>query len=67
MRLLLFILCFMSISILFAQDNPVGAFAFSDDLGSPKKAGSATYDASSQTYILKGAGYNIWFERDEFH
>ena len=24
------------------------------------------YDEGSQTYSIKGGGYNIWFERDEF-
>lgn len=27
--------------------------------------GSASYDETSQTYTIKGAGYNIWRQRDE--
>lgn len=56
-------------STLSAQKTPdaVGIFADHADVGSPKKAGTAEYDAAKQTYTLAGAGYNIWFGRDEFH
>lgn len=47
--------------------GPVGIFEDHSDVGQPGKAGSTLYDESSQTYTLKGGGYNIWFERDEFH
>ena len=50
-----------------AGNNPVGVFDDHADVGSPKQAGSVVYEPQSQTYLLKGAGYNIWFERDEFH
>jgi len=46
--------------------NPVGIFDNHEDIGHPKLAGNTTYEASTQTYSLKGAGYNIWFNRDEF-
>lgn len=49
-----------------AQQGPVGIFEASADVGNPKKKGSVQFDASSQVYTLKGAGYNIWFGRDEF-
>lgn len=59
------------LSILFniasAQNVPVGIFQANSDIGNPKKAGSAVYNKADQSYTLKGAGYNIWFERDEFH
>lgn len=61
------------ISILFcatmvsAQKKNVGVFTNSEDIGKPKNTGSSTYDTNTQTYTLKGAGYNIWFNRDEFH
>jgi len=64
----LFIIMLSSIlSIASAQNNPIGIFQSNSDIGHPKKAGSATYEIADQSYILKGAGYNIWFERDEFH
>lgn len=61
----LLLFCMFS-STAFSQ-QPEGIFQFNQDVGLPKLAGSATYDAGSQTYTLSGSGYNIWFERDEFH
>jgi Tol biopolymer transport system component len=49
-----------------AQENPVGVFQDHIDVGSPKQKGSTSFDESTQTYSLKGGGYNIWFGRDEF-
>jgi len=53
--------------ILVPPPAPVGAFANHGDVGVPKNTGSASYDSVSKTYTLRGSGYNIWFERDEFH
>ncbi|HKK42756.1 MAG TPA: hypothetical protein VJ963_10135 [Bacteroidales bacterium] len=50
-----------------AQDNNVGIFKNNTDIGNPKIKGSATYTSRDQSYDLKGSGYNIWFDRDEFH
>jgi TolB protein len=64
----LFILMLISLlNIASGQNNPVGLFHGNSDIGNPKKAGSAVYENADQSYILKGGGYNIWFERDEFH
>lgn len=46
--------------------HPIGIFDDHIDIGHPKLAGDATYDESTQTYTIKGAGSNIWFNRDEF-
>lgn len=63
-----FILMFsLLLNVAGAQDNPVGIFQNNSDIGNPKLSGSATYNKMDQSYDLKGAGYNIWFERDEFH
>ncbi len=51
----------------FSQENRTGIFLNSTDIGSPAKKGSASYDAAAQEYVIKGGGYNIWFNRDEFH
>ncbi|MBN1987346.1 MAG: hypothetical protein JW761_13630, partial [Prolixibacteraceae bacterium] len=59
----LLILFMMFASISFAQQK-TGVFQFSKDIGNPELKGSASYDENSQEYTLKGAGYNIWFERD---
>ena len=45
----------------------VGEFTKAADIGAPKRTGSSEYDEASQTYTLKGGGYNIWFNHDEFH
>ncbi len=47
--------------------HPVGVFDDHTDIGHPKLAGAASYDEQTQTYLLTGAGSNIWFNRDEFH
>lgn len=47
--------------------HAIGLFEGHDDVGSPAKSGSATYDATTQTYSVAGAGTNMWQERDEFH
>ena len=44
-----------------------GIFTTGADIGHPKNAGASSYDAGTQTYSLRGSGYNIWFNRDEFH
>lgn len=54
-------------NLAFAQNTNTGIFQNSTDIGNPKNPGSALYDAADQSYTLKGSGYNIWFERDEFH
>jgi len=66
MKLPTLTLAFMAlVSIAFSQGGP--DFQFARDIGSPRLAGSTAYDAGTQAYTLKGAGYNIWFNRDEFH
>ena len=66
MRNSLFILVLFCFQISNAQDR-VGVFENHADIGSPKLLGSAAFIEPEQSYILKGSGYNIWFERDEFH
>lgn len=61
------ILIFMLIASVGFTQEPVGIFNFNRDIGNPKLKGSASYDTDTQVYTLKGAGYNIWFERDEFN
>ena len=48
-------------------DGPIGDFDGQEDIGAPKIAGSAVYNAVSQEYSLAAGGVNIWGERDEFH
>ncbi len=37
------------------------------DIGNPKLKGSFRFDEKNQMFTLNGAGYNLWFERDEFY
>ena len=46
--------------------GPIGAFEAQTDVGGPLAPGSASYDASAKTYTINSAGYNIWYQRDEF-
>ena len=48
-------------------NNPVGVFENSTDVGGPLVPSTASYDAASKTYTITAAGYNIWYQRDEFH
>ena len=59
------ILLFFCVQISHAQ-NRVGIFENHLDIGNPKLTGSTDYNSKDQSYTLKGSGYNIWFERDEF-
>ncbi len=65
MKLLLTVIFFFVFTATFAQ-HPVGIFQDHMDIGNPKVKGNTTYDESTQTYTIKGGGYNIWFARDEF-
>lgn len=62
----LFVLSMCAFTTIFGQNKSIGIFQQSTDVGNPAKQGSATFDPVSQEYSLEGAGYNIWFERDEF-
>ncbi len=50
----------------FAQEESVGVFDGHGDIGDVLKAGSATYNPETQEYEVSGAGYNVWFDHDEF-
>jgi len=53
-------------SALAQQPETLGLFENHTDVGHPKRPGTAKYDPVTHTYTLKGSGYNIWFNRDEF-
>jgi TolB protein len=46
---------------------PLGIFDEHADVGAPKRAGAARYDAATDTYTLDASGTNMWSGRDEFH
>jgi hypothetical protein len=45
---------------------PIGIFEGQTDVGSAIIPGSASYDARTKQYTINSAGYNIWYQRDEF-
>lgn len=49
-----------------AQDEQAGIFKYNRDIGNPANKGTAIFNNADQSYTIKGSGYNIWFERDEF-
>src|SRR5687767_2953121 len=51
----------------FGPGGPIGDFDGQGDIGAPKIAGSAFYNAVSQEYSLAAGGVNMWGERDELH
>jgi TolB protein len=68
------IICIIAISILssliniaLSQNSSPGIFRSNSDIGNPKLPGSALYNPQINEYVIEGAGYNIWFNRDEFH
>jgi hypothetical protein len=48
------------------SNSPIGIFDGQSDVGSAVVPGSASFDAASGTYMVNSAGYNIWYNRDEF-
>lgn len=59
-------LLFLALSVS-AQETVTGIFKNNQDIGNPRIKGSSVYNEADQSYSLKGSGYNIWFDRDEFH
>jgi TolB protein len=50
----------------FSQDSIV-KFEGHNDIVAVKLPGDAFYNAQKDEYIISGSGYNIWFDKDEFH
>ncbi len=48
------------------SNTPIGIFDGQSDVGSPVLPGSASYDTATGAYTINSAGYNIWYNRDEF-
>ena len=46
--------------------TPIGIFDGQADIGSAVIPGSASYDAGMKQYTINSAGYNVWYQRDEF-
>jgi hypothetical protein len=48
------------------MNTPIGQFDGQSDVGGALAPGSASYDTAAKTYTINSAGYNIWYQRDEF-
>src|ERR1700740_359772 len=46
--------------------TPIGIFDGQADVGGALVPGSASYDPATKQYTVTSAGYNIWYQRDEF-
>ncbi len=59
---------FISLFIILAgHSQQVGIFQQQGDIGNPKIKGTLQYKEENQSYTIKAGGYNVWFNRDEFH
>ena len=45
----------------------LGVFDGHSDVGTPKRTGSAEFDATQLSYQVAGGGKNMWFTNDAFH
>ncbi len=45
---------------------PIGIFKGQSDIGGPLVPGAASFDSRTGQYTIRSAGYNIWYNRDEF-
>ncbi len=63
-----FVIILMAFAFFASAQFPVEDFSKTSgvNIGSTTLPGSFQFDKKMQTYRLRGAGYNIWFERDEF-
>ncbi|HLX73012.1 MAG TPA: biopolymer transporter Tol [Verrucomicrobiae bacterium] len=47
-------------------NTPIGIFDGQSDVGSAVVPGSAGFDTGTKQYTINSAGYNVWYQRDEF-
>lgn len=45
---------------------PIGIFTGQSDVGAALAAGSSDFDSLRGRYVIRAAGYNVWYTRDEF-
>jgi TolB protein len=68
LRKIISTICLLSVGLCaMAQQQSIGIFEGQRDIGANTKPGSGAYLPESRQYIISGAGYNIWFDHDEFH
>ncbi len=67
MRKCFFLLVVVLISVYSVKSQQMFNDYSGIDIGNPKLKGEFKFDEEIQKFIVSGAGYNIWFERDEFY
>ncbi|MBW6536575.1 MAG: biopolymer transporter TolR [Mariniphaga sp.] len=67
MKNFLFLTAFIFITISSMQAQQMFQKYSGTDIGNPKLKGNFQFDKKNQQFTLEGAGYNIWFQRDEFY
>ncbi len=67
MKKLSFIVLFSLITIQIMQAQTMFQKYSGQDIGNPKLKGNFLFDKELQKFTLSGAGYNLWFARDEFY
>jgi TolB protein len=50
-----------------SNTSSIGIFEEHQDIGNVGIKGSAVYDTEDESYTIKGAGENMWFEKDALH
>jgi hypothetical protein len=48
------------------DNTPLGIFRGQSDVGAALVPGSSSFNKSSGQYTIVSAGYNVWYQRDEF-
>jgi len=48
------------------ENAPIGIFSGQSDVGAALVPGSSTYNKATGQYTIVSAGYNVWYQRDEF-
>ncbi|MBI3415189.1 MAG: TolB family protein [Verrucomicrobia bacterium] len=63
----LLLLPLLAAASLSARGENVGQFENHSDVGGPKLAGQAVFDAAQKSYRITGGGANMWFAKDSLH
>jgi hypothetical protein len=48
------------------ENVPIGIFQGQSDVGAALVPGSSSYNQATRQYTIISAGYNVWYQRDEF-
>jgi len=62
----LLLACLLAASA-FAQNENLGSFTNSNDIGAPPLKGAAAFDPATGRYEITGTGADIWGKADQFH